>query len=121
MKIAINKCFGGFDLSNAVHEKLIELGVAYFKSWDEIPKDNEGPYVIDSDSPSDTFGKYYSNFRDHDLRTHPLLIEAIEAVGLKNASGRFGEIRIIDIPDDVKFEIDEYDGIESVHEVHRSW
>lgn len=120
MKIAINKCFGGFTLSDKVHEKLIELGIPHYKTWDEIPKTDE-PYVVDSDNPSDTFGSYYSNFGDDDKRTHPILIQAIEAVGITEASGRFGEIRIIDIPDDIQFEITDYDGIESIHELHRSW
>ena len=26
-----------------------------------------------------------------------------------------------EIPDDVEWEIDDYDGIETIHEVHRSW
>jgi len=28
---------------------------------------------------------------------------------------------VVDIPDDIEYEIDDYDGIESVHEAHRSW
>lgn len=120
MKVAINKCFGGFDLSDAVHEKLIELGVPHYKTWDDIPK-GDAPYIVDSDSPSLSFGKYYSNFRDDEKRTHPLLIKAIEEIGEEKASGRFGNIKIVEIPDDIKWKIDDYDGIESIHEKHRSW
>lgn len=120
MKIAINKCFGGFGLSDAVHEKLIELGIPHYKNWDEIP-DGDAPYVVDSDSPSKSFGSYYSNFRDEDKRTHPLLIQSIESVGLDKASSILANIKIVDIPDGVNFEINDYDGIESIHEVHRSW
>ena len=29
--------------------------------------------------------------------------------------------KIIEIPDDIEWEIDNYDGIESIHEKHRSW
>lgn len=120
MKIAINKCFGGFGLSDAVHKKLIELGVPHYKNWDEIPKNDE-PYVVDSDSPSNTFGSYYSNFRADDKRTHPLLIQAIESVGIDKASGGLAKIKIVEIPDDIEYQIDDYDGVESIHEIHRSW
>lgn len=120
MKVVINKCFGGFGLSDAVHEKLIELGVPHYNNWDELPKD-ESPYVITSDRPDDLFGKYYSNFIDYDKRSYPLLIQAIEIVGIENASAGLAKLRIVEIPDDVKFEIDDYDGIESIHEIHRSW
>lgn len=121
MKIVINKCYGGFGLSDAVHEKLIELGVPHYKNWDELKDNTNEPYVMDSDRPDDVFGKYYSNFRDDDKRTHPLLIEAIESVGIDKASSRLAKLKIVEIPDDVKFEISDYDGIETVHEEHRSW
>ena len=119
MKIAVNKCFGGFDLSDKVCEKLIELGIPHFKSCEEMGKDYNGLYVVDSDYPS--LEKYYTNLSDKENRTNPLLIQAIEEVGEKESSGRFGEIRIIEIPDNIEYEIDDYDGIESIHECHRSW
>ena len=31
------------------------------------------------------------------------------------------ELRVIKIPDDVKWYIDEYDGMEWVAEIHRTW
>lgn len=120
MKIAINKCYGGFGLSDAVHEKLIELGVPHYKTWREIPED-DAPYVVDSDRPDETFSKYYSNFRDDNKRNNPLLIQAIEMVGIDRASAALANIKIVDIPDDVEWDIDNYDGVESVHEKHRSW
>lgn len=54
-------------------------------------------------------------------RSDPKLIEAIEKVGAKLSSGRCAKIEIVEIPDDVKYFIDEYDGYESIHEEHRSW
>ena len=35
--------------------------------------------------------------------------------------GKFSYLKIVEIPDDVEWEIDDYDGIETIHEVHRSW
>ena len=54
-------------------------------------------------------------------RKYPKLIEAIEKIGENASSGDLAEIRIIDIPDNIEYEICEYDGIETIHEVHRSW
>ena len=48
------------------------------------------------------------------------LIKTIEDFG-KEANGRFAKLRIVEIPDNVNWEISEYDGMESIEEVHRSW
>lgn len=53
-------------------------------------------------------------------RTDKLLIQVVEELGEK-ANGSCAKLMIIEIPDDVNWQIDEYDGLESVHEVHRSW
>ena len=53
-------------------------------------------------------------------RADPILIHVIETLGAE-ADGRFAKLRIIEIPDDVEWEITEYDGNESVEEVHRKW
>ena len=53
-------------------------------------------------------------------RTDPILIQVVEALGAE-ADGRFAKLRIIEIPDDIEWEITEYDGSESVEEVHRKW
>ena len=49
------------------------------------------------------------------------VVQAIEEIGEEESSGRFGEIKIIEIPDGISYEIYDYDGIESIHETHRSW
>lgn len=101
MKIAVNKCFGGFGVSEAVYK---ELG----KEWD-------GYGYLDNDD----FGIKSNNYLAY--RSHPKLIAAIEKVGEKEASGSLAKVRIVDIPDDIEWEIDEYDGVETVHEQRRSW
>ncbi len=55
-----------------------------------------------------------------DDRTNPKLVECVEALGEK-ASGDFASLTVVEIPDDVEWFIDEYDGIESIHEKHRVW
>lgn len=101
MKIALNKCYGGFCVSRAVYK---ELGI----NWDNYGYLDNEAFGIESD-----------NYLE--WRKHPKLIEAIEKIGEDAASGELAMVRIVDIPDDVEWEIDEYDGIETVHEVHRSW
>lgn len=56
----------------------------------------------------------------HEKRDDPLLIQVIEELG-PLADGRFAKLKIVDVPDDVEWEIDDYDGRETVKEKHRSW
>ena len=53
-------------------------------------------------------------------RNDQYLVRVVEEMG-DEANGRFSELKVVDIPDDVEWQIDEYDGLESVHEVHRVW
>lgn len=145
MKVAINKCFGGFDLSLKAQKRILELkGLPMFaykqtkysfsdginlyervEVVEEIPEEIVPAYIFTKD-----MGKRFSIFpRGDDSgcwyygnldRTDPDLIQTVEEMG-KEASGRFGDIQIVEIPDDVLWEISDYDGIETVHEVHRNW
>jgi hypothetical protein len=36
-------------------------------------------------------------------------------------NGRFSNLKIVEIPDDVEWQIDDYDGMETIHEKHRMW
>ena len=101
MKIAINKDYGGFSLSKEVYKKL-------GKTWDGYGYLSNKDFNIESDN-------YYA------YRAHPDLIKAIESVGISKASGKLADIEIVDIPDDIEWEISDYDGIETVHEIHRKW
>lgn len=53
-------------------------------------------------------------------RDNPKLVECVEALG-KEASGRFADLKVVEIPDGIEWEISEYDGWETVEEKHRSW
>lgn len=101
MKIAINKCWGGFVLSKQVYD---EMGI----KWDGYG------YLTNEDLEisSDNYNAYRSDKR---------LIKAIEKIGNKESSGDLAKIVIVEIPDGIDFEIENYDGMESIHEKHRSW
>jgi len=49
-----------------------------------------------------------------------LLIKVIKELG-EASNGRNAKLKIIEIPDDVEWEIEEYDGIEHIAEYHRTW
>jgi hypothetical protein len=85
MKVVINKCYGGFSLSEKACK---ELGL-------------KGPY-------------------SHIERNDPRLVEVVELLG-KESWGDCAELKVVEIPDDVEYEIEEYDGTEWIAEVHRMW
>ncbi len=53
-------------------------------------------------------------------RTDPHLVETVETLG-EQANGKFAKLEVVEIPDDVDWEIDNYDGLERIHEKHRVW
>ncbi len=85
MKVVINKCYGGFSLSEKAFK---ELGL-------------EGPY-------------------DYLERHNPRLVDVVERLG-KESWGGCAELKVVEIPDDVEYDIGEYDGVEWIAEVHQTW
>ena len=53
-------------------------------------------------------------------RNNPKLVECVEKLG-EEANDMCAELKVVEIPDDVNWEIGEYDGLEWVEEVHRRW
>jgi hypothetical protein len=62
--------------------------------------------------------KPFQNFDNNRDDLH--LIQTIEELGTK-CNTRYSEIRIVEIPDNVEWEIMEYDGTEYIAEKHRKW
>jgi hypothetical protein len=48
------------------------------------------------------------------------LVAVVEELG-KEANGTYSELKVVEIPSDVKWHISEYDGDEWVAENHRTW
>lgn len=59
------------------------------------------------------------NFRPED-RSNPNLVKVVRELG-KEANGMCADLHIVNIPKDVNYTIEEYDGLEHVAEVHREW
>lgn len=54
-------------------------------------------------------------------RDCPIAIGVVEELGTKDASGWAAKLAIVEIPDDVEWQIEEYDGWEHIAEKHRTW
>ena len=91
-KIVINNCHGGFGLS----EEALKLY-----------KDREGIKSID----------FWYNSIPRDSKT---LVQIVQELG-KKADSIYSELGIVEVPDEVEWQIDEYDGAEWVAEKHRTW
>jgi hypothetical protein len=66
--------------------------------------------------------RYGNNLcNNHDYRTNPAIIELFEELGSGYSSGEFAKLKLTEIPDDVNWIIQEYDGLEHVAENHRTW
>jgi len=106
MKIVINKCYGGFSVSKKVIE---ELG------FDQVKDD----FIFGVYLDNKMFGIKSDNWDE--FRADQRLIAAIEKIGIEESSGIYAKLEIVDIPEGVEWEIDDYDGIESIREQSRSW
>lgn len=91
MKILINNCYGGFHFSEEFAQEYI----------------NRTGVDID----------LYS----YDLRSDAMIISLFEEFGSERSSGGYSRLKLIEIPDDVEYTVEEYDGIEWIAEVHRTW
>lgn len=92
IKVVINRCFGGFGLSDEAQTLYKERkGITDPDWWDkEIPRDC------------------------------PVLVRIVEGMG-EEADGKFAALKVVEIPDDADWYVEEYDGSEWVAERHRTW
>ncbi|QGT54387.1 hypothetical protein b3_0143 [Synechococcus phage B3] len=95
--VVINSSYGGFGLSNAAMDRLVELGYEldpnpYFKQSSWRPK-----YLGDTDIP----------------RHHPLLVQVVRELGEK-ASGNYACLSIETVHG--LYRIEDYDGLEHIVE-----
>ena len=92
MKVVINSCHGGFGLSAEAESKYKELA----NITDPI-----------------LYSRSIARDDEH-------LIAVVELMG-SAAAGEYAELKIVEIPDDINWYIEEYDGKEHVAELHRVW
>lgn len=136
-KVILNKCYGGFDVSKEaymLYAKKKGLTLYLYESefinkkfiYKKINNDDSifrhyftkdmGDNIEISNEDYEKYCLYLRN--EH--REDPVLIEVIEELGEK-ANGRFGNLKIVEIPDDLDYVIDEYYGIEILHQRVQEW
>lgn len=149
MKVAVNKCFGGFGISSIALKELAMRNAKCIETY--TPKHYYGGDNVKYKGKNDwekkwneEFAKYedigdgfmahkysYNLYKDGllyslmdrsecEVRTDKDLIEVIETLGDK-ADGFCAKLSITEIPDNIQWEINEYDGMEHIAEVHRIW
>ena len=90
--IVINDCYGGFGLS--------DRAMLEYKKLAGI----DDPIFNDRDIPRDD----------------PYLIKIVRELGM-SANGPHSNLKIVEVPGDVKWIVQDYDGAEWVAEEHRTW
>lgn len=131
MKVVINQSYGGFGLSSEALIRLIEADSNFIirRSIEEYGGDKSefkyelrNSYLFDKNWPilfKDEIIYTHDQYSET-ARTDPALIKIVEELG-NAANGPFAKLKIVEIPDDVTFVIEEYDGMETIAEVHRTW
>jgi hypothetical protein len=145
MKVVINNCFGGFGLSPEATLKLWEMGCKDIEAFpvDEYYGDRDDGILGRTANLEKWRGylamtkkqrkaerhlfltvftpdeKFVLNARGT-TRHDPMLIQVIEDMG-KDANAGCADLKVVEIPDDVKYVIQEYDGNEHIAEEHRTW
>ena len=115
MKVVINRQFGGFCLSHEAIMRYSELTGLNLLVFNKDAKLYGADYYRDGIEDDDHY------WLDHHIeRNCPHLVQVVEEFGTE-ANGWAANLQIVEIPDDVEWEIHEYDGIESIHEKHRVW
>lgn len=138
MKIVINVCHGGFGLSYGAMLRYCELkGLEVWPDDDGRWSDSWTYWLVPEDQrvgrdddfyewPLEERQAYNRKYREQTIdhyrieRNDPILVQVVEEMG-QEAAGRFAELKVVDVPDDVEWTLEEYDGWESVHEKHRVW
>jgi len=138
MKIVINEDFGGFSLS---YEGMLRY--ALLKGVELYPEKGKYDFwtywtVPVGQRPKETSSTEWHNMPLEERKAHneswanaslserdmprndPALVQTVEELG-REAGGRFACLKVVDIPDGIDWEIDEYDGKEWVAETHRTW
>lgn len=103
-KILVNSAFGGYTVSYDLARRAGQLG---YKRAQKV---------------AETWERYSEyTLQEEEDRIHPAMIAAYEQLAEEGNHEALNDLRIADVPDDAKWFIDDYDGIETIREEHRTW
>ena len=112
--IVINKQHGGFGLSQDAQIAWLERSQI---SYTTRPRDDRhstkkyGPLIMVNNK----------HWYDKDIpRDDPVLVTLVRELG-QAANGEHARLKVVRIPADVSWQIDDYDGKEWISEQHRTW
>ena len=111
-RIVINTKHGGFSLSRKALHRLRELGCETAIKETDLGEQ----YPDTGEIKIKCHGTYCRNIP----RDDPHLVAVVDELG-READGFFAVLKIVEIPDDVQWQIEDYDGSEWVAEKHRTW
>jgi hypothetical protein len=118
-KILINTAIGGYSLSSELIKAYLDVkNIEYDEHLETIFGEKE-IFFMDKNNPEHCYNYYVINEVPRD---DPTLIKLVEKLGIKRSSGNFASLKIVEIPDDVKWGIYcSETGEEHVYEQHRIW
>lgn len=112
--VVISETYGGFGLSRAA-----ELSYLHRTGTDYELADREDRASTIQNGQRIMVNNVYWN--SHTIeRDDPVLVDIVREMGTA-ANGNFAGLKIVKIPADVKWQIEDYDGREWVAEKHRTW
>lgn len=147
MKIVINACFGGFGVSHEGMLRFFEIkeidvyptqgvwvlyptqGVWDMWTYWLVPESERALQMTTSASSEMSIEERQLQNKLYDEQTiwaseiprdDAALVQVVEELG-DAANGKHAVLTVVEIPDDVNWYIDEYDGSEHVAERHRTW
>jgi hypothetical protein len=114
-EIVINACHGGYGLS-------LEAELLYLKKSliDYITEDRVSRYDTERYGPQILVNGSVWRSKFDIRRDDPVLVSVVQELG-DRANGNFAELKIVEIPASVDWQIKEYDGREWIAETHRTW
>ena len=94
-----------------VNDRLFSPHFCTVDLGDSFPNDDKQKY--------DALNEHSLYLNEH-YRTDEVLISIVEDLG-SEANGKYADLKIVEIPDDLDYVIDDYDGIETLHQNIPTW
>ena len=111
MKVVINSDYGGFSLSDqAIRDYAQRKGITLVEKEDRFGN----TFFVNSEADE-------NYFNDREIPRNDITLVAVVESLKDEANGFCASLKVVEIPEDVDWYIEEYDGNEWVAEKHRTW